>query len=51
MTVGADQVARTQLFVAAPAGGAARSDLTFTVRALDSEGGSASDHSFLEKPE
>ncbi|WP_213982336.1 cytochrome c oxidase accessory protein CcoG [Sphingomonas sp. dw_22] len=51
MTVGADQVAKTQLFVAVPAGGEKRSDLTFTVRALDAEGGSASDHSFLEKPE
>ncbi len=51
MTVGADQVARDQLFVAVPAGGAQRSDVTFTVRALDREGGSASDHSFLEKPE
>lgn len=51
MTVGADQVAKTQLFVAVPAAGEKRSDVTFTVRALDAEGGNARDHSFFERPE
>ena len=49
--VDADQVAKTRLFVVAPTGGPARSDLNFTVRALDREGGSKSDASFFERPE
>jgi len=51
LTVPADQVAKAQIFVAAPAAGAARTDMRFTVRALDAEGGSASDDSYFERPE
>jgi len=51
LTVPADQVAKTQLFVAAPAAGEARTDMRFTVRALDGEGGGASDDSYFERPE
>ena len=46
-----DQVAKRQLFVAAPPGAGGRSDIRFTVRALDKEGASATDHSFFERPE
>jgi cytochrome c oxidase accessory protein FixG len=51
MEVPADQVAKTQLFVAAPAAGPDHGELTFTVRALDAEGGSASDINYFERPE
>ncbi len=51
MTVPADKVAKTQMFVAVPAQGPQRSDIAFTVRALDAEDGSATDKSFLERPE
>jgi cytochrome c oxidase accessory protein FixG len=46
-----DQVAKRQLFVAAPGGAGGRSDIRFTVRALDAEGASATDKSFFERPE
>jgi cytochrome c oxidase accessory protein FixG len=52
LRVDPDQVARRQVFVAAPAGGpAGRSALRFTVRALDAQGASASDDSSFERPE
>ncbi|SEN28175.1 cytochrome c oxidase accessory protein FixG [Sphingomonas gellani] len=46
-----DKVAKAQMFVAADAAGAPRADMTFTVRALDAEGGEATDTSFFERPE
>ncbi|MET0247161.1 MAG: cytochrome c oxidase accessory protein CcoG [Sphingomonas sp.] len=49
--VGADQVAKVPLFVAAPAAGDARSPLRFTVRGLDRDGGGDSDDSYFERPE
>ena len=51
LTVPADQVARVQLFVAAPGAGESRADMRFTVRALDAEGGGATDDSYFERPE
>jgi cytochrome c oxidase accessory protein FixG len=51
LDVPADQVAQVQIFVAATAAGAARTDLTFSARARDAEGGSARDRSFFERPE
>jgi cytochrome c oxidase accessory protein FixG len=48
--VPADQVARARLFVAAPPAPAPHSDLMFSVRALDREGGSDSDASHFERP-
>ena len=46
-----DQVVKLRLFVAAPAQGEERTDLDFTVRATDSEGGTARDASVFERPE
>ncbi|WP_439816330.1 cytochrome c oxidase accessory protein CcoG [Zavarzinia sp. CC-PAN008] len=51
VTVPADQVAKTRLFIAAPAMGEPREALAFVVRALDEEGGEAADESFFERPE
>ncbi|MES1971284.1 MAG: cytochrome c oxidase accessory protein CcoG [Pseudomonadota bacterium] len=51
LAVPADQVAKVQLFVAAPASGEERTPVRFGVRALDAEGGSAADDSFFERPE
>jgi cytochrome c oxidase accessory protein FixG len=51
MTIPADQVARSQLFVLAPATGPQRTTMRFTVRALDSEGGTDIEPSFFERPE
>ena len=48
--VPADQVARTRIFIAAPPSPAPRSDVTFSVRALDEEGGGDSDASAFERP-
>lgn len=52
--VAPDQVAPVTLFIAAPAtapdGSAARSDVVFAVRALDSEGGTARDKSWFDRP-
>lgn len=46
-----DKVTKLQLFVAAPPAGPQRTDVTFSVRALDREGGGDTDHSFFERPE
>ncbi|MES2045809.1 MAG: cytochrome c oxidase accessory protein CcoG [Pseudomonadota bacterium] len=51
LEVAPDQVAQAQIFVVAGGDGPARTDLTFIVRALDAEGGSARDKSFFERPE
>jgi cytochrome c oxidase accessory protein FixG len=51
LTVGADKVTKLQLFVAALGAGPQRSDVAFSVRALDREGGGDTDHSFFERPE
>jgi polyferredoxin len=50
LDVPADAVARTRLFVVAPGAGEAHSDIGFEVRALDSEGGTASDEIGFERP-
>jgi len=50
VTADADQVVKLRLFIAAPAEGDARTDMTFTVRATDSEGGTARDASVFERP-
>jgi cytochrome c oxidase accessory protein FixG len=47
----ADKVARERIFVAAPLPGPQRSDLAFTVRALDPQGETATTTSFFERPE
>jgi cytochrome c oxidase accessory protein FixG len=47
----ADKVANLRVFVAAPPAGPRRSDLHFTVRALDAEGEMASAKTFFERPE
>ena len=49
--VDADQVRPIQLFVAAPAAGPEHADVTFSVRALDAEGGSAADVTRFDRPE
>lgn len=46
----ADSVTKVRLFVAAPPSGTQRSDLNFTVRALDAEAGGDSDQSAFERP-
>ena len=51
VTIEPDRVTKLQLFVAAPAAGPQRAEISFTVRALDREGGSDTDHSFFERPE
>jgi cytochrome c oxidase accessory protein FixG len=51
MRVDADQVAKAQLFVAAPAAGEARQPIRFTVRALDGDGATAAGESYFERPE
>jgi cytochrome c oxidase accessory protein FixG len=51
VTVEPDKVTKLQLFVAAPAAGPQRTNVTFLVRALDREGGSDTDHNFFERPE
>ncbi|MBR0552026.1 cytochrome c oxidase accessory protein CcoG [Stakelama marina] len=51
ITVPADKVAETQLFVAAPAADTDRDDVVFTAHALDGQGETASDDSFFERPE
>ncbi len=50
IAVPADQVARARLYVVAPPAPAPRSDLLFSVRAVDREGGSDSDASYFERP-
>ncbi|WP_404366671.1 cytochrome c oxidase accessory protein CcoG [Sphingomonas sp. MMS24-J45] len=49
--VDADQVRPVQMFVAAPAVGPEHVDITFTVRALDAEGGHARDTTRFDRPE
>ncbi|MFW2851370.1 cytochrome c oxidase accessory protein CcoG [Sphingomonas sp. TX0543] len=51
ITVPADRVAKAQLFVAAPAAGATRSDVRFIATTLDSPPESADDTSYFERPE
>lgn len=51
LTVPADEVARTRLFVAAPGAGEPHADLVFDVRALDREGGEDRESSSFERPE
>ena len=51
VTVPADSVARSRIYIALPAEGAQRTDFAFTVRALDREGGSSSDETHFERPE
>ncbi|AEG51000.1 cytochrome c oxidase accessory protein CcoG [Sphingobium chlorophenolicum L-1] len=49
-TVPADSVAKLRIFLTLPSGGPARQDFRFTVRALDREGGSASEPARFERP-
>ncbi|MBY0519090.1 MAG: cytochrome c oxidase accessory protein CcoG, partial [Sphingomonas sp.] len=49
--VDADQVRAVLLFVAAPARGPEHADIAFTVRALDTEGGSATHATRFDRPE
>lgn len=49
--VEADKVAKERLFVAAPEAGPQRSDLRFTVRALDPQGETVTTTSYFERPE
>ena len=51
VTVPADRVSTTRLFVAAPPQGEARQPVIFTVRALDQEGGADREENFFERPE
>jgi polyferredoxin len=50
LPVPADEVARVRLFVAAPPAAATRSDIVFSVRALDREGGADRETSSFERP-
>ncbi|UZW57173.1 cytochrome c oxidase accessory protein CcoG [Sphingobium sp. JS3065] len=49
-TVPADSVAKLRIFLTLPSGGPARQDFRFTARALDREGGSASEPARFERP-
>ncbi|EPR17438.1 nitrogen fixation protein fixG [Sphingobium indicum IP26] len=49
-TVPADSVAKLRIFLTLPSGGPARQDFRFTLRALDREGGSASEPARFERP-
>ncbi|WP_336950603.1 cytochrome c oxidase accessory protein CcoG [Sphingobium aromaticivastans] len=49
-TVPADSVAKLRLFLTLPSGGPARQDFRFTARAIDREGGSASEPARFERP-
>jgi cytochrome c oxidase accessory protein FixG len=49
LTVPADQVARVPVFALLPASGPMRTDFAFSVRALDREGGAASDASRFDR--
>jgi len=51
ITADADRVAKVRLFVAAPARGEERTDIIFTARATDTEGGLAKNASIFERPE
>jgi cytochrome c oxidase accessory protein FixG len=48
--VAPDALAKLRIFVAAPSGGEERDDFTFSVRALDEEGGSDSAETVFERP-
>jgi hypothetical protein len=48
--VPADALAKLRIFVAAPSGGEARDAITFTVRALDREGGGDRAEVWFERP-
>ncbi|QDC39562.1 cytochrome c oxidase accessory protein CcoG [Sphingobium fuliginis] len=48
--VPADSVAKLRIFLTLPSGGPARQDFRFTVRAIDREGGSASEPARFERP-
>ncbi len=50
LRVGADQVAESLLFVAAPAASAAHTPINFTVRALDHEGGTDTTTTSFHRP-
>nr|WP_087575091.1 cytochrome c oxidase accessory protein CcoG [Sphingomonas sp. CDS-1] len=49
-TVPADSVAKLRLFLTLPSGGPTRQDFRFTARAMDREGGSASEPARFERP-
>ncbi len=49
-TVPADSVAKLRIFLTLPSGGPVRQDFRFTVRAIDREGGSASEPARFERP-
>lgn len=49
-TVPADSVAKLRIFLTLPSGGPARQDFRFTARAMDREGGSASEPARFERP-
>ncbi|GFZ98016.1 MULTISPECIES: cytochrome c oxidase accessory protein CcoG [Sphingobium] len=49
-TVPADSVAKLRIFLTLPSRGPARQDFRFTVRAIDREGGSASEPARFERP-
>lgn len=51
LDVAADTVRKVQIFAAAPAQGAARTDFAFTVRGLDKEGGTDSDEAAFDRAE
>ena len=51
VTVPADSVAKSRVYIALPAERPQRTDFAFTVRALDREGGSSSDETHFERPE
>jgi hypothetical protein len=50
VTVPADSVAKLRLFLTVPPAGPARQDFSFTVRALDREGGGDSEAARFERP-
>lgn len=51
MTVAADQVAKQRLYVVAPTEGPEKTDITFTVRALDDASEQARDSDYFTRPE
>jgi hypothetical protein len=51
LRVDADQVRAVQVFVAAPAPGPEHADISFTVHALDTEGGTATHATRFDRPE
>ncbi len=51
LRVDADQIRAVQVFVAAPAPGSEHTEISFTVRALDAEGGTATHTTRFDRPE